>query len=455
MCGLVGIFSKKGKRAGHMVIQTYRNQQARGRAGFGYIAISGNKIVGIERSKEEGDIIKALNKEEAEFIMFHHRLPTSTKNTIGTTHPIFVSHEELEYDYYLAHNGVLNNDYEMKRKHEALGYLYTTEHTEDTVITYKDGRVEHNATGATKFNDSECLAIEMARYAEGLTKKVGVKGSAAFWMIQMVKGTNTVKSIFYGKNYGRELKEIDNKKFWGISSQTGSDLAEMILYRLNMKEWTIDELELNIHDNQTIKQATGFDQTRTLNNVDRYKEWSSSAHAYSTLQNKYYTWGEMCDTGIPTSEFFQVIHMSQRMYVPIKFAGDPDGRLSGLLGTRTLTINEPPALPTPRDVDLTFTYDGVEVDEKAKDLLEGYTLEIAEIENRIQEIIEGDEESDEARNEAGELSLRLQALEESVSALGLPEELVEETMDLSRDIADNYQSVVVRDSENDNVYGLS
>ena len=168
MCGLVTVLSKKNKPAGQYAFELYQKQATRGKDGYGYLAIQDGHIVNVARAKTETVIRSMLMKEKADFIMFHHRLPTSTDNTIGTTHPMFVSHKELEFDYYFAHNGVITNAIYLKGKHDKLGYKYLTEHKIIEVAEYTHGHdPEYLSTPVTKFNDSETLAIELARYIEG------------------------------------------------------------------------------------------------------------------------------------------------------------------------------------------------------------------------------------------------------------------------------------------------
>ena len=160
MCGLIGVFSKRNKRAGQVAFELYTKQKGRGQKGYGYIALKNGKIVSIKRATDEDGIKSTLMKEDADAILFHHRLPTSTDNTLGTTHPIHVSHKSLDSDYYIAHNGIIHNSHDLKIKHNELGFVYTTEHVMKNVAEYRNGMIEHIDSTVSKFNDSEALAIE-------------------------------------------------------------------------------------------------------------------------------------------------------------------------------------------------------------------------------------------------------------------------------------------------------
>ena len=129
MCGIVAGFSKKGKRISKSIMKRYLAQKHRGSQGFGYVMYykdgKGGSI-SVGRSIDEAGIRTQIMNENSSIGLFHHRLPTSTPNVEEATHPIFVSNEELDYDYFVVHNGVIRNADELKKKHEDLGYEYTT-----------------------------------------------------------------------------------------------------------------------------------------------------------------------------------------------------------------------------------------------------------------------------------------------------------------------------------------
>jgi glucosamine 6-phosphate synthetase-like amidotransferase/phosphosugar isomerase protein len=128
MCGIIGGISKKNRRIGKKLLEKYEIQKSRGREGFGYCALD-NGLVRVERFEQEDLFKSKMKHEQSPFVIAHHRFPTSTINVVECTHPIHVSHEELDYDYYVVHNGVLRNEDELKKKHEGYStpYKYTTE----------------------------------------------------------------------------------------------------------------------------------------------------------------------------------------------------------------------------------------------------------------------------------------------------------------------------------------
>lgn len=221
-------------------MKRYVAQQHRGTKGFGYVAFykegTGGKI-SIGRAEVEKDIRTQIMNEHSSMIMFHHRLPTSTPNIVEATHPIFVSHEELDYDYFVVHNGVIRNADELRKKHESLGYVYNTV-IETEVITHhkaRNGGAKYYVSEAKteKFNDSESLAIEVARFIDGMTSRIDAIGTVAVVAWKVNKDTGKLTSISYGHNAGNPLTISDNQDHFFISSMGGTEIPEDILYTLS------------------------------------------------------------------------------------------------------------------------------------------------------------------------------------------------------------------------------
>ena len=147
MCGIIYANNLKGQPARDMIITQYEAQKSRGTNGFGYIATS--KPATVSHSTTEAGILKSLKKEKSNEILFHHRTPTSTENVLKSCHPFKIKGKSGK-TYYIAHNGVIHNDDDLKETHNASGLNYSSE----------------EASG--KFNDSEALAHDIMLYLEGL-----------------------------------------------------------------------------------------------------------------------------------------------------------------------------------------------------------------------------------------------------------------------------------------------
>ncbi len=426
MCGLVGLLSKKGKPVGQQIYNLYAQQKSRGKEGFGYLAIDGEcNLVGIHRAKYEYDIRNQLMREKAEIILFHHRLPTSTRNTIGTTHPIFVSHNELDHDYYFAHNGVILNSDTLKKTHNALGYVYNTEFREYSHIVYNDGRTEDSVAGKDYYNDSESLAIELARYCDGITSEIKTTGGAAFWGIQLEKGTNHVKKIYYGKNSGRDLKMTRNKKYWGFSSETGSDIESMVLNVIDLREGEHYEKPLAIED-YVVRQKInyGYGSHWEPSKEPKKQELLAGVNNYLDLENKEYTREQALDTGVPLSEFFSEDKPYGRVFVPIKFAQQTSTRKMFMLG-----------LP-PAEIDKDVYKPSAKVLETAEDYCMKYVELERDKENLDSAYDTGHLDKHEYEKQVRKIENQMQEYEERLSALNLPEETIEEMYELCREFVD-------------------
>lgn len=214
MCGLIYGQRKDNMPVGKAIVKRYQKQKMRGREGFGFITIDKGKISGIERFEKEDEALDALEKSRSSSILFHHRTPTSTPNYKDMTHPIVVKNDMLDKDYYLVHNGVIQNEDDLKAKHESMGFKYTTEMTETHTVKTISGTTEKSYY---QFNDSESLAIEVALFLDGKQKTIEAEGSIAFICIEAEKD-GTVLNIHYGRNLGNPLVVEDNNDLFFLKS---------------------------------------------------------------------------------------------------------------------------------------------------------------------------------------------------------------------------------------------
>lgn len=215
MCGIVYIKRKDNKPAYKSVLKRYRQQQHRGRQGFGYVAIKDGNVVGYNRSSDEDEIIELMSKETAEEMLFHHRYPTSTPNIEEAAHPLLVKNKDLAHTYYIAHNGVIKKDIadKLKKEHQEKGLEYTTEFIKQYVhrISGKQYHIDE-----TLFNDSESIAIETALAMDNKKNSIDTEGSAAVIGIQ-TKGNKVTNRFFY-RNMGNPLHFHEDKIMVCITS---------------------------------------------------------------------------------------------------------------------------------------------------------------------------------------------------------------------------------------------
>ena len=242
MCGIIAGFNTTTPRAKNakatkatnindFIITQYEDQYNRGQKGFGIIRIAKNGKIEVDRATEPQKFLLDLYMKPATMIIAHHRTPTSTENKIQQTHPMKVSNKKLKFDYYVVHNGLISNDDELKKKHEEMGFEYTTKCLEYVSQYYRKDPKE-------KWNDSEAIAIELALFIEGKIKTIRTDNSAAFVVLQVGKKTGIAQKCFFGRNgFSSALNMSKSKGTMLISSEgKGDEVKENKLYSFNVRD---------------------------------------------------------------------------------------------------------------------------------------------------------------------------------------------------------------------------
>lgn len=244
------------------------DQLDRGNKGFGAIYIDNKGKFKIIRACHQTKTLIDNHFNPSQMVIMHHRWPTSSDNQISQTHPIIIDNGSLKHGYLIIHNGVIRNDKELKTQHEKDGFKYTTDDQEDK-----------------RFNDSECLAIEVAKFIEGQTKIIGIIGSCAFIAAQFNKKTKTITKIFYGRDNTNPLKLAKNRSILYLTSASkGENIKPNTLYSFNIKNFTIskNKLEFAKATPETIT-VTGF-----KNEDDTTLDWrdkTTTERHYTTLKD--------------------------------------------------------------------------------------------------------------------------------------------------------------------------
>ncbi len=97
------------------------------------------------------------------------------------------------------------------------------------------------------WNDSESLAIELAKVIDGQKTDIEAKGSIAFIALQVDKKTAKVKKVFYGRNYSNPLKLQTNKAFFSLTSEgEGEQVTPNVLHCYDMESGLFTEKEKKI-----------------------------------------------------------------------------------------------------------------------------------------------------------------------------------------------------------------
>lgn len=300
MCGLLYAFKQNGQSASKTVLKRFQQQKDRGTQGFGYITIKDGKIGEVARFEKEKSMIESLEKEKANEILFHHRIPTGTPNFIDMTHPIVVKNKILKRNYYVIHNGMISNDLELKMEHERLGFNYTTDMVKKT--TYQTKNFDITEKEEHLFNDSEVLAIDLALMLEDKQTEMRSKGSIAFICFETDK-RNNIKKIHYGHNTQNPLVLEDNKDLFVLKSegsglQVNTDVLITIDYKT--KKITQNNMDIGLKAPITSYQNGRYDRESELDDDEwerQYeygrlagsvgsKEHNTAEHYYQSLQEE-------------------------------------------------------------------------------------------------------------------------------------------------------------------------
>lgn len=261
MCGIIYAKRKDKMPIGKGVLKRFHKQRARGTEGFGFITVDNGKVTGVHRFEKEADATKALGECKSSHVLFHHRTPTSTPNYRDMTHPIVVKNKLLDKDYYVVHNGVLQNEHDLRTKHMEMGFKYTTDMKLISAVETASGRSE---TVIEKFNDSEALAIELALFLDGKKDTIDAIGSIAFVCLETDKKGNLLNT-HYGRNAGNPLVIEDNNDLFFVKS-TGDGFKvnedELLTINFSTGEKTFRAVEIGRRFHVPVKHEhtafTGF-----------------------------------------------------------------------------------------------------------------------------------------------------------------------------------------------------
>jgi predicted glutamine amidotransferase len=177
----------------------YFNQKQRGHEGYGFIGLNRRQLA-TYRSTTEKKFLGLLDKHVYDEVILHHRLPTSTKNTLATTHPFVITGHGKRY--YFIHNGIVFNDDELYSKHRRLGLVYMS---------------LNKRTG--KFNDSEALAWEFVLWLQRQQKDIDACASAAFVCLMTDEQTNRAERLYFYRNQSSPLTAYMDKSLLVLSSE--------------------------------------------------------------------------------------------------------------------------------------------------------------------------------------------------------------------------------------------
>jgi len=185
MCGIIYAKNLTDNHPVNSLIKIlYENQKERGQLGFGFVGLNAEQI-GTYRATDEKGIMKYLNECQYDEIIFHHRFPTSTQNSLKGTHPFVIEIDDKRY--YFVHNGIIQNANELRERHSKEGIAYASEEGAD-------------------FNDSEALAWDFCLRLNNKQAKVEAVGSVAFVCLEIDRKTRRAEKLYFYRNDEAQLK---------------------------------------------------------------------------------------------------------------------------------------------------------------------------------------------------------------------------------------------------------
>ena len=231
MCGIVYVKNLIGDQPVNKLIRTlYENQKDRGQEGFGFIGLSAKRM-GVYRAVNERDILKYLSERQYGEIIFHHRLPTSTENTLKSTHPFVI--EMNGKRYYFVHNGIIQNADALKQGHSKRGIKYSSEE-------------------GAGFNDSEALAWEFCLWLNKRKREVEAIGTAAFICLEVESATNRSRRLYFYRNDEAALRIYKDSRML-LAASTGS---YGMLKSNRLYFWDYERREMRGHGSLVIQRPS-------------------------------------------------------------------------------------------------------------------------------------------------------------------------------------------------------
>ena len=121
------------------------------------------------------------------------------------------------------------------------------------------------------WNDSNSLAVELARFLEGQTKDLqSVKGSFAFIVIQATK-QGKLSKVFLGRNNGNPLM-ID--EFGSFGSEIGtSEIVAGKIFELNLQNMGLVEFKTFTDNYEKKSYNIGFRSNYSTDWTDDYNDY--------------------------------------------------------------------------------------------------------------------------------------------------------------------------------------
>lgn len=294
MCGIVYLESFDGTPVNNGILDQFDAQRHRGVEGFG---LFDGQELNIVRTTTEDKMLKWLVKYDSNLLLFHHRFPTSTKNTKRTAHPFATKKYFGKRQYILVHNGHITNSRSLRQQHSDLGISYQSEQ--------KDG----------SFNDSEALLWDFALFMEGKQKRIEAYGQMAFVCV-MLEGRK-LKKMYFGRN-SNPLKMFRTKKGIALSSEGPGDSIEadkLYTWNYELKRLTKRDVEFPFYS--PIDSNYSYAPSGNVIGSDTgWRDWDTARQRYLQRYEDYHESYEIPPENDEAWEEEVVSEVSRQLYGP-------------------------------------------------------------------------------------------------------------------------------------------
>lgn len=275
MCGIAAKLNFDGSPVNEAIFDQYVAQKHRGSEGFGLYDAQEMHLI---RTASEEKIVKWLGRYDSNFIVFHHRFPTSTINVARAAHPMSTGKYFGDKQYIMVHNGIIKNSDKLFVAHQELGIEYRTMLQD---LTY---------------NDSEGLLWDLALTLEGKQKELKVVGDMAFVLLELYK--HKLVKMHFARN-SRPLNMYRDKETFELSSEgrgTPIKWNELYSYNYKLKRLTHRPMAFKEYEHEGRKWngavteygVKGEGQTT----FDRNWNWPDSEYIYSEDMDEYPSYDE-------------------------------------------------------------------------------------------------------------------------------------------------------------------
>lgn len=204
MCGIIYAKNLMGNEPVNDIVKiVYQNQRDRGQQGFGFLGVR-SRSIDVYRAVVEKGIMGYLDGRRYSEVLFHHRTPTSTPNTLKSTHPFVIRLGGRSY--YFAHNGIIQNADELQKYHYEMGICY------------------ESYEGAL-FNDSEALAWDFCLWLNNKQDRMRAMGVSAFVCLETDE-KNRARRLYFYRNSEAPLRVYKDRTLLLISSEGNYPLVK-------------------------------------------------------------------------------------------------------------------------------------------------------------------------------------------------------------------------------------